>query len=665
MYPHYVDQLKQGTDNSLAYLRHFVYHADELPFVRQQLKTDFKTVYVELAKLELTRRGEVGLTANKEYYERSFYRIEERLDCEDFVLPAFLFILYRYQDSPLMTEELRERMKQAVLRYKYWLDEPGVDEHCPCYFTENHQGLFHTLEYLAGQLYPNEIFANNGENGRWHQAHAENYLNRWLTWRMRFGFSEWLSNGYYAEDILSMLTLKELAEDASIRQRAAMLLDLLLFDIAINSHKGTLCATSGRMYNALVMHPGFAPTNAVAAYLWGDDQARRKCLDDGMFTAVIAMAVTDYQPAKAIVEAAKAVPATFENRQRTSFNVEDSWKYGIDPANYDNILLYWSLHCFHHHLVIQNSRKFCPEWYNMNACIDAHLEEYQLSDAAGKPTDLDPNDAALTQSDIYTYRTPHYMLSCSQDYRRGKDNFQQHIWQATLEGEAIAFVTIPGSNDYTGRPNYFSGNGHMPKAAAYKNVLIGIYRVPSNSAHEYCSHAYFPRHAYDETVEKNGWLFGRKGQGYIALRSLKAGGKWKPKDPALFKSIYGDLWEEPYAKAVDYDYFVMGHANVWVCEMGEEKDYGSFGNFVEKLSAAAMEGDTFHFCYQSPSQGKMEFGWQEPLRVQGKEINLHDYKRYDNPYCQAEFDTRQYDIHCNGQHLLLDFDALKREERNE
>ena len=73
-----------------------------------------------------------------------------------------------------------------------------------------------------------------------------------------------------------------------------------------------------------------------------------------------------------------------------------------------------------------------------------------------------------------TYKTPDYMLSCAQDFRKGKHGYQQHIWQATLDGIAIVFTNHPGSNT---RPGYWAGNEIMPKAVQYKNTLIAIYDI--------------------------------------------------------------------------------------------------------------------------------------------------------------------------------------------
>ena len=158
----------------------------------------------------------------------------------------------------------------------------------------------------------------------------------------------------------------------------------------------------------------------------------------------------------------------------------------------------------------------------------------------------------------------------------------------------------------------------------------------------------------DETAEKDGWLFGRKGSGYIAVRSMEPA-CWNEKDPDLFRSVWPDSWEERYRAARDYEYTAQGHANVWVVEMGSEAENGSFTDFMSRFASAGLEGDTHRFTYDSPSLGRMRFGWSEPLTVEGKEIPLHGYMRYDTPYCRAEFGAARYEISCGGADAVLDF----------
>src|SRR5205823_1959456 len=132
-----------------------------------------------------------------------------------------------YGDTGPIDPALQREIEETALTFKYWITEPGRD--VMCYWTENHQALFATAELLAGQLFPDRTFANNGQTGREHAAHAMAALRKWLDWRVRYGFSEWRSNFYYDEDLLALANLVDYAQDAEIREPARWVIDLILF----------------------------------------------------------------------------------------------------------------------------------------------------------------------------------------------------------------------------------------------------------------------------------------------------------------------------------------------------------------------------------------------------------------------------------------------------
>ena len=108
-----------------------------------------------------------------------------------------------------------------------------------------------------------------------------------------------------------------------------------------------------------------------------------------------------------------------------------------------------------------------------------------------------------------------------------------------------------------------------------------------------------------------------------------------------------------FEAAQDYEYIAQGHANVWVVEMGSARENGSFEAFVRGFEQASLTGDSLACSYFSPSQGEVTFGWNRPLTVRGEVIPLHGYKRYDNPFCQAEFGSPAIDISCGGFRTVL------------
>ena len=77
---------------------------------------------------------------------------------------------------------------------------------------------------------------------------AEARIRDWLDEKVRFGFTEWHSDVYYQKDVTPLLTLVEFAPDDDLANRAAMVLDLVLLDIALHLQKGNFGATHGRSY---------------------------------------------------------------------------------------------------------------------------------------------------------------------------------------------------------------------------------------------------------------------------------------------------------------------------------------------------------------------------------------------------------------------------------
>ena len=68
----------------------------------------------------------------------------------------------------------------------------------------------------------------------------------------------------------------------------------------------------------------------------------------------------------------------------------------------------------------------------------------------------------------------------------------------------------------------------------------------------------------------------------------------------------------------------------------------------------------FDVAYVSPSRGRIEFGWEGPLRVEGSEVPLGGHPRFDNPFVRAEHQASAYDVRYEGFDLRLDFAAPRR-----
>ena len=151
---------------------------------------------------------------------------------------------------------LNDQAVDAILGFRFSMLEAGTDS--MTLWTENHQVTAAVAEYLAGQVFPDRIFTNDGRSGVRHQRAARAQLMIWMSDRFRFGFSEWLSNTYYAYDIAALAMLADHADDPGMAERAEMVIDLALLDLALNSFGGRVAPSMGRAHSEQILHPDAA-----------------------------------------------------------------------------------------------------------------------------------------------------------------------------------------------------------------------------------------------------------------------------------------------------------------------------------------------------------------------------------------------------------------------
>lgn len=198
--------------------------------------------------------------------EASLYRIRTRGDCADFETVALL-LAWHWIPEDRWSPELRQEVASAITGMKYWITQPGLD--AMCYFTENHQFVWHVAETLAGETFPHLIFSVDGRIGSEHAAEARARAAGWLTRKLRGGFSEFDSNAYLAIDSYALCALIELGEDKALLAAARTLLDKVLVTLASNSWRGTHGAAHGRSYVHTLRSSRFEETSPILRLIAG------------------------------------------------------------------------------------------------------------------------------------------------------------------------------------------------------------------------------------------------------------------------------------------------------------------------------------------------------------------------------------------------------------
>ena len=172
--------------------------------------------------------------------------INKRSDCSDFYLSYFPHILKNYSDHPFVSGKLKEKMKECLLNFRYWHDEPGDD--AMWFYSENHALMFHVCQLLAGELYPHEIFTNSGMTGLEMQKKAYELLERWFETFFSIGFTEWNSPPYLPIDALGFASLYAQTANQKMKEMAKQALDYIYYILSVYSLDGIFCTTAGRTY---------------------------------------------------------------------------------------------------------------------------------------------------------------------------------------------------------------------------------------------------------------------------------------------------------------------------------------------------------------------------------------------------------------------------------
>ena len=578
-----------------------------------------------------------------------------REDCSDFRAAALVRMLYFDEKNGALDATSRQSIKDTLLGYKYWMTEvnPEIPMDKMCYWSENHQILFHSSEYLAGQMFPDEVFSNVGMTGTEHRDHARPLILKWLDLRGVAGFSEWHSNVYFNEDIPALVNLVDFAEDEEIRVKAAMVLDIIAYDMAMNYYGGYFAATHGRTYEKELINGLDDHTTEGGWVMLGLGEYE----GSGSFSAVF-LSTSDNYFVPDIIEtlAVKAASGEFEHRQRDSIDIADGARWGLTYDADDDIPTWAGLAAIAAPETINGMLAFVEKYNLWDGFLFGDLPSYLVdmvkqnmgtSDIVNlaEEADVVSRGIALQAINTYTYRTSEYQISAAQDYHPGYWGSQTLIWQATLDDEAVVVTALPTTVEMGGDSVEIAGEwvgSWHPRATVYKNAGVIQYRadvIPdllSGFFKAKNSHAFFKRSAFDETREIGNWVMGRKGNGYVALYS-RAATHWSTEN--------------------DYEWMTDVQDNTFLVQLGSTSESGRFDEFADAVAASsvafAQDGTV---TWASPSVGLVNVGWTGPFTVDGVEIDLGPYKRFDNSSADVEYGSKVTRITSGDRTLELDFE---------
>lgn len=620
--------------------------------------------------LFLTGRGNVSFTEEQACRMLSVQAdyLGHRFDCADF-RAQLLFKIYKDCQETL-SERCKDLIRNTFLGFKYFMDEPGHDS--MCYWSENHQILFAVSEYLAGQEWPDAIFTNNGMTGRQHRDKAEERVRAWIRQRFAYGFSEYLSNNYLAEDLAPMANFIAYADDRALVEDMRTVMHVLWLDVALNSVNNRFVAVSSRMYgnNKAANCCGNSIQAAMNA-LWGEEAAAPLLADpdlsDGEKAAVrntlakrpnsIVICFTDlvekgvYKLPEAIKDIA-LTRETFAVKMGCGLSPDDLVTEGLVGQAPHQIMAQLGAETFTNPQVFANTLKYLKDNEMLR---NAFVHYFRFLDVSflrlvdpvkfAARHELPTHGIAAGRGNVYTYRTARYALSTVVNGTPGRNGAQDHEWSANISERVALFSTHPagnGRNRYGSSPGYWIGNGRRPMCAQHENVNITIYRLPDKPrlgeiARAQMTHLYLPRDLYDEVILEETAVFARK-NGVFAAVLANGPLTYKPYDKAALAGLFRNLknvdLSADYVPREEFDLCRFGgtyHAYITELSDADTEDFASFLSRV-KANRAVFDGGKVN--YQTRG-GTIAVSYDGAFTVDGQPVRL-PFDRYDCQFCHAE-----------------------------
>lgn len=600
--------------------------------------TNLKSVFLNL---------EQGLDYDEEDISNACTYIDNRWDCSDF--RAISLLRFMYCEDYQLSEESRLNIKNTLINFKYWLSDGGADS--MCYWSENHQILFAASEYLAGQMFQNQIFTQTQMTGKEHMNRAEKRILIWLNQRWNYGFSEWHSNIYYVEDIAALANLIEFSQNKEIVDKCKIVMDLIFYDIASQSYYGNFTATSGRAYEKNRKSGEGNSLRGVIDSIWNYDVNK----DNRLGLEMNFLSMKNYEVPKVLYSIGLEHTDTVI-KASSGVRLSELEELGFTGVNDETIMMQWGMEAFTNKEAILNTLDIINS-YDMltneafSDFADINLSIINKSPFLPKLIDLvnpQTNGIVMQQSNTYTYKTKYYMLATAMNYFPGNFGDQQHLQSATLSNDICVYNTHPaveeGRAGLNGNsPTYWTGYGYLPYTVQDKNVAFSIYRLPKKASLfqapvlQY-TYSWFPTYNFDQWKIIDNKAFGLINSTYIALIGKSN------------LTISGDENNQLIQEGQD---------SYWITELANTEEYDNLNEFMTEINNREITWNDGLLTYKSPTKlFELEYGKNFSIDTREQETT---YDRFDSPYVKAKRGDEEIIFNFEGQSLKLNFSKNIRE----
>ncbi|MCL4539716.1 MAG: hypothetical protein M1469_04530 [Bacteroidetes bacterium] len=208
------------------------------------------------------------------------------------------------------------------------------------------------------------------------------------------------------------------------------------------------------------------------------------------------------------------------------------------------------------------------------------------------------------------------------------------------ERETMIASVIDSKGTYN-KPNKWTGSSPFERTFQHKNTLIVLYNIAPGTNTEYVD-GFFPK-ALDTLISDwHGWIVGKAGTAYFG---------WYPLQP------YEWMNEGTYTELRSYH-----PQNGLVLEARDKSQVGSFDHFLSLLKnhkpSADLNPKHVAVTYRTLNGKEMHFVFPDVRELNGKKVNMMDYRYYKGPFLNSAYGSQVETITCKGMKMILNFKKL-------
>lgn len=206
-------------------------------------------------------------------------------------------------------------------------------------------------------------------------------------------------------------------------------------------------------------------------------------------------------------------------------------------------------------------------------------------------------------------------------------------------------IDVVGSKGTYNKDDKWTSSSPFERTFQHENTLLVLYDIPAGTTSEHID-GFFPKTLEQRAVDASGWIMCKAGETYVG---------WYPLQPIE--------WREEKE-----NWRLRSHQlqNGYVVEVGSQTELGSFAAFQEKLRAqrpaAQLQPQKVAVDYTNLAGVKMTFAFPDMRQLNGKPVDLTNYKLFEGPFLNAEIGSEKLTMTYKNKRRVLDFKTLKIEE---